>query len=88
MQSLKRVKKAFSVDGLALLGNIHYKQFVTHLRLLYEQQTNKKATSNEMALVLGNDTKHWQYRCSAGLHDIRLELYEDLHRTYLVDLNP
>ena len=34
---------------------------------LYEQQKKKKATSSEIALVLGDYVKRWQCWCSSGL---------------------
>lgn len=40
---------------------------VSHLRRLYEQQTKKKATSKEVASVLGAYVKRWRAWCSAGL---------------------
>jgi hypothetical protein len=40
---------------------------VLHYRQLYEQLRNKKATSDEMALALGQYVKRWQRWVKAGL---------------------
>jgi len=42
------------------------RKHVKRLRRLYEQQTKKKATSQEIALVLGEYVKRWQCWCTAG----------------------
>ncbi len=45
------------------------------------QQRNKKATSNEMALVLGDYLKRWQRWCTAGLSELNVTLiYDEIHR--------
>jgi hypothetical protein len=40
---------------------------VLHYRQLYEQLSNKKATSDEMALALGQYVKRWQRWVKAGV---------------------
>jgi hypothetical protein len=40
---------------------------VLHYRQLYEQLSNKKATSDEMALALGQYVKRWQRWVKAGI---------------------
>ena len=58
------------------LAPITIKKHVKRFNQLYEQQTMKKATSNEMALVLGYYVKRWQCWCTAGLGNIKLETYD------------
>jgi hypothetical protein len=47
---------------------------VLHYRQLYEQLSNKKATSDEMALALGLYVKRWQRWVIAGLAGITINL--------------
>ena len=77
----------FSREPLRLAA-ITIRKHVECIRRLYEQQRMKKATSEEAALVLGNYVKRWQCWCTAGLHSITLELYDDVLQRNLVDLSP
>jgi hypothetical protein len=43
---------------------------------LYEQKIKKKATSLEMALVLGNYPKSWQCWCTTGLARFKHDVYD------------
>jgi len=52
---------------------------VLHYRQLYEQLRNKKATSDEMALALGQYVKRWQRWVKAG---IGAWVTPQKHRTY------
>lgn len=54
------------------LAPITVKKHVERYRRLYEQQRNKKAISEEVALVLGDYVKRWQCWCTAGLGNITL----------------
>jgi hypothetical protein len=49
---------------------------VLHYGQLYEQLRMKKATSIEMASVLGLYVKRWQRWVAAGLQDIKIGVYE------------
>ena len=49
------------------LADITVRKHVERLRRLYEQQRETKATSEEIALVLGEYVKRWQGWCTAGL---------------------
>jgi hypothetical protein len=49
---------------------------VLHYRQLYEQLRIKKATSIEMASVLGQYVKRWQRWAAAGLQGIKIDVYE------------
>jgi hypothetical protein len=49
---------------------------VLHHRQLYEQLRMKKATSIEMATVLGLYVKRWQRWAAAGLQDIKIGVYD------------
>ena len=45
------------------------------MNLLYERQSNKKATSEEMALVLGHYAKRWTSWCNAGVDGLGFVLF-------------
>jgi hypothetical protein len=47
---------------------------VLHYRQLYEQLRKKKATSDKMALALGQYVKRWQQSAVAGLAGITINL--------------
>ena len=49
---------------------------VLHYRQLYEQLRKKKATSDEMATVLGLYVKRWQRWVAAGLQGIKIGVYD------------
>jgi len=49
---------------------------VLHYRQLYEQLSNKKATSDEMALALGQYVKRWQRWVKAGIGSYGLRLFD------------
>jgi len=49
------------------LADITVRLHVERLHRLYEQQIKKKATSDEIALVLGGYVKRWQSWCADGL---------------------
>jgi hypothetical protein len=51
---------------------------VLHYRQLYEQLRKKKATSDEMALALGQYVKRWQRWVVAGLQSIKIGVYEQI----------
>jgi hypothetical protein len=51
---------------------------VLHYRQLYEQLSNKKATSDEMALALGQYVKRWQRWVAAVLQGIKIDVYEQI----------
>jgi hypothetical protein len=51
---------------------------VLHYRQLYEQLRMKKATSIEMASVLGLYVKRWQRWVAAGLKSIKIDVYEQI----------
>ena len=70
------------------LASITIRKHVERYNQLYEQQKTQKATSSEMAIVLGNYLKRWQCWCRAGLEGITTGLYDDLNQTYRVSLNP
>ena len=70
----------FSREPLKLARNT-VKKHVKHIYRLYEQQITKKATSEEVAFVLGNYVKRWQCWCTPGLGSISLAfVYGELHR--------
>jgi RNA-directed DNA polymerase len=48
---------------------------VLHYRQLYEQLRKKKATSDEMALALGQYVKRWQRWVAAGLQYIKIGVF-------------
>jgi len=56
----------FSPKGLQL-ATITVRKQVERRNRVYDQLITKKATSREMALVLGNYTKRWHSWCTAGL---------------------
>lgn len=59
------------------LAAITVKKHVEKLHRLYEQQSkNKKASSEELAWVLGQCVQHWLRWCTAGLQGIRLDLFD------------
>ena len=62
------------------LASITIRKHVEHFHRLYEQQKTKKATSEEMALVLGQYVKRWQRWCTAGLQGITYDFYDVLQR--------
>jgi len=70
------------------LADITVRKYVQRIHQLYEQQKENKVTSQEMTLILGEYVKRWQRWCQAGLEGITIELYDDLLRTYRVDLIP
>ena len=76
----------FSREALKLARNT-IKKHVARLYRLYEQQTKKKATSEEVAFVLGNYIQRWQCWCTAGLQGVTYKLYDVLQQNP-VDLNP
>jgi membrane-bound lytic murein transglycosylase len=45
---------------------------------LYEQQKQKKATSEEMTFVLDRYVKRWQRWVAAGLQGIKIGVYEQI----------
>jgi hypothetical protein len=51
---------------------------VLHYRQLYEQLRKKKATSDEMALVLGWYVKRWQQWAAAGLQGFKIDVYAQI----------
>jgi len=68
-----RIEKGFDFLGYHFsrnklrLADITVRKHVERLHRLYEQQKKKKATLNEMALVLVEYIKRWQCWCSTGL---------------------
>jgi hypothetical protein len=59
---------------------------VLHWHQLYEQQKQKKATSEEMTFVLDCYVKRWQRWAAAGLQVITIDFfYEQIQ--YRLDLN-
>ena len=77
----------FSREQLKLAHNT-VKNHVERLYRLYEQQTKKKTTSEEVAFVLGNYVKRWQCWCTAGLSGITLGSYDDEWQRSLVAPGP
>ncbi len=73
-----RIDKGFDFLGYHFsrnplqLAEITVKKHLERMHRLYEQQKIKKATSDEMALVLGDYLKCWQCWCSSGLRDVTL----------------
>ena len=65
-----------------------FRKHVERIYRFYEQQTKKKATLEEMALVLGNYVKRWQGWCTAGLSGVALGAYDDVLQRSPVDLSP
>jgi membrane-bound lytic murein transglycosylase len=45
---------------------------------LYEQQKQKKATSEEMTFILDRYVKRWQRWVAAGLQGIKIGVYEQI----------
>ena len=76
----------FSREPLCL-ASITIRKHVEHIHRLYEQQIKKKATSEEMALVLGQYVKRWQCWCTAGLSDITLGSHDDVLQQNQVTLS-
>lgn len=83
-----RIEKGFYFLGYHFsrkklrLADITVRKHVERLHRLYEQQIDKKATSQEMAFVLGEYVKRWQAWCTAGLTEIMLvSLFCGLHRS-------
>jgi hypothetical protein len=72
-----RIEKGFNFLGYHFsreslqLANITVKKHVQRLHQLYERQNKKKASSEEMTLVLGEYVKRWQRWCTAGLESIK-----------------
>jgi hypothetical protein len=60
---------------------------VLHYRQLYEQLRKKKATSDEMALALGQYVKRWQRWVAAGLQGIKIDVFYEQIR-YRIYLSP
>jgi hypothetical protein len=60
---------------------------VLHTRQLYEQLRMKKATSIEMACVLGLYVKRWQRWVAAGLQGIKIGVFYEPIR-YRIYLSP
>jgi len=56
----------FNNDGLGIASNTARKH-VRRICRLYEQQGKEKATSEEMAFVLGNYVERWRRWCAARL---------------------
>lgn len=83
-----RIAKGFDFLGYHFsrkplrLADITVKKHVERLYRLYEQQKTRKATSDEIALLLGNYVKRWQRWCTAGLNEVR---HHDLHS---YEINP
>ena len=77
----------FSREPLKLAHNT-VKKHVERLYRLYEQQKMKKATSEEVAFVLGNYVKRWQCWCTAGLGNISFSFVYDELRLSLEVLSP
>ncbi len=70
----------FSREPLKLARST-VKKHVERIYRLYEQQIKKKATSEEVAFILGNYVKRWQCWCTAGLGDIIFSsVYGELRR--------
>lgn len=69
-----RIEKGFDFLGYHFsreslrVADITVKKHVERINQLYEQQKTKKATSEEMALVLGLYVKRWWCWCRAGLN--------------------
>jgi hypothetical protein len=70
------------------LASITLQKHVGRYNQLYEQQKTKKASSLELAFILGQYRKRWQCWCSAGLDNITIELCDVLYRTTRIDLGP
>jgi len=71
----------FSREPLTLARNT-VKHHVQCIYRLYEQQIKKKATVEEVALVLGEYIKRWQCWCSAGLNGFSFSfVYGELYRS-------
>lgn len=76
-----RIEKGFDFLGYHFsrktlrLADITVSKHVERLRRLYEQQKKKKATSDEIAFVLGNYVKRWQCWCTAGIWSLMCSPY-------------
>ena len=70
---ISRREKGFDFRGYSFarkpvrFAEATVRKHVERLYRLYEQQIIKKATPEEVALVLGNYVKRWQCWCTAGL---------------------
>jgi len=73
----------FSPKGLQL-ATITVRKHVERRNRLYEQQITKKATPQEVALVLGNYTKRWHSWCAAGLAGLKLASYDESQRNLIM----
>jgi hypothetical protein len=68
-----RIAKGFDFLGYHFSGeplrlaSMTVKKHLERRHRLYERQNTQKATSEEMALVLGGYVKRWRRWCSAGL---------------------
>ena len=58
---------------------------VLHWHQLYEQQKQKKATSEEMAFVLDRYVKRWPRLAAAGLQGIKIGVYERIQYRQVLD---
>lgn len=89
-----RIDKGFDFLGYHISGKqmtVAHKtvnQHVLHYRRLYEQLRKRKATSEEMASILGLYVKRWQRWVAAGLQGIRLEPYDVVRNRDLLSLEP
>ncbi|WP_110338554.1 reverse transcriptase domain-containing protein [Nitrosomonas sp. Nm84] len=76
-----RIEKGFDFLGYHFsreplhVANITIKKHAERIIRLYEQQKTKKATSEEMALVLGLYVKRWRRWCGAKCSFYALSLY-------------
>ncbi|TAK61889.1 reverse transcriptase domain-containing protein [Methylobacter sp.] len=70
------------------LAAVTVNKHVEKLHRLYEQQANKKASSEELAWVLGQYVQRWLRWCTAGLSGIRLELSDDVRSPNQRSLGP
>jgi hypothetical protein len=68
--------KAKSVQIILLYWG--YVIYVLQYRQLYEQLRMKKATSIEMASILGLYVKRWQRWVAAGLQGFKIDVYEQI----------
>lgn len=73
----------FSRDALRLAEST-LKKHVERLHRLYEQQTCKNATSEEVAFILGGYVRRWIGWCHAGLSEIKMDAYVDLNALPLI----
>ena len=58
------------------IASITVRKHVERMHRLYEQQNIKKATSSEIAFILGDYVKRWQRWCTAGLSELTIELFD------------